>query len=251
MVIQSATELTSISPSGRASGRDTWFLARRQNLPIPLLMFHSLIDTIVRKRAIWGEFSWVVIGQAASVLGSIVGVRLLTDAIPPQVYGELALAMTTATLVNQIILGPLSNAYSRFYAPAEEAGELGSYLSSVARLTVLGGLSVISVGLGTVLGITSLGYATWVPLLIATVVFGIVSGCNSIMSGIQNAARHRSIVALHQGIASWLCFLSAVWIVGAFGVKVYTCYVGVLPGLIVRDCFSGLVFRAQSSPCRN
>ena len=97
-------------------------------LQIQLLKIHKFIAAILRKRAIWGEFPWIAIGQTASVLGAIVGVKLLTGALPPNVYGELALAMTAATLVNQIILGPLGNAYSRFYAPAEEAGELGSYL---------------------------------------------------------------------------------------------------------------------------
>jgi O-antigen/teichoic acid export membrane protein len=187
--------------------------------PIHLLMIDNFVAAVRRKQAILGEFSWILVGQAASVLGAIVGVRLLTDAIPPQVYGELALAMTAATLVNQIILGPLSNAYFRFYAPAEEAGELGSYLSSVARLTVWGGLAVISVAFAAILAFASLGYATWVSLLAATMVFAMVSGCNSIMDGIQNAARHRSVVALHQGIASWLRFLCAVWLVSAFGIK--------------------------------
>jgi hypothetical protein len=91
-------------------------------------MINNLIAAIHRRRAIWGEFSWIVVGQAAAVLGAIVGVRLLTDAIPPQVYGGLALAITAASLFNQIILGTLSNSFARFYAPAEEVGKLGPYL---------------------------------------------------------------------------------------------------------------------------
>jgi O-antigen/teichoic acid export membrane protein len=182
-------------------------------------MLHGAIVVLRRKRAIWGEFAWVVIGHVASVLGAIVGVRLLTDALPPKVYGELALAMTVATLVQQVILGPLGAAYPRFYALAEETGELGPYFISVARLTVSGGVAVSLLAALAILGVTSLTHATLVPLLVVTIVFAIVSGVGSIMDGIQNAARHRSVVALHQGVASWLRFLCAVWLVSVFGIK--------------------------------
>ena len=185
------------------------------------------------------------------MLGAIVGVRLLTDAIPPQVYGELALAMTAATLVNQIILGPLSNAYSRFYAPAEEAGELGSYLSSVARLTVWGGLAIISVAFAAMVAFTSLGYATWISLLAATIVFAIVSGCNSIMDGIQNSARHRSVVALHQSIGTWLRFLCAVWLVGAIGIKSTVAMWGYCLGALLVIASQAFFFERRIIRCSN
>ena len=50
------------------------------------------------------EGSWIVIGQGAAVAGSLVGVRLMTGLLAPAAYGELALGMTAATLVNQAIL---------------------------------------------------------------------------------------------------------------------------------------------------
>ena len=69
-----------------------------------------------RSRRVSIEGSWILIGQGAAVLGSIVGVRVMTGLLNPAAYGELALGMTAATLVNQTILGPLLNGVSRFYA---------------------------------------------------------------------------------------------------------------------------------------
>jgi O-antigen/teichoic acid export membrane protein len=182
-------------------------------------MLNGFVAAVGQKRAILGEFSWVIVGQAASVLGAIVGVRLLTEWLPPRVYGELALATTGGMLVNYILLGPLAHAYSRFYAPAAEAEELGPYFNSVARITVLVGIVLTCFSLLAVVGFVSLGYGTWISLLVATIVFAIAFGCNSIMDEIQSAARHRSVVALHHGISSWLRFLCAVWLVWTFGIN--------------------------------
>ncbi len=89
-----------------------------------------------RFRRLSKEGFWVVLGQAMAVLGVLVGVRLLTELLDPAAYGELALGMTVATLVNQTVLGPLSNGVTRFYAPAQEQGDLGGYLNAVRRLVL-------------------------------------------------------------------------------------------------------------------
>jgi hypothetical protein len=47
------------------------------------------------------EGSWIVIGQISSVLGSLVLVRVLTERLDPAQYGQLALGLTVANLVNQ------------------------------------------------------------------------------------------------------------------------------------------------------
>ena len=63
-----------------------------------------------RFRRLGHEFFWITLGQAVAVSGALVGVRVLTGLLAPEAYGQLALGMTLATLVNQIVLGPLSNA---------------------------------------------------------------------------------------------------------------------------------------------
>ena len=49
-----------------------------------------------RFRRLAVEGGWIVAGQAASVLGSLLLVRVLTGHLNPTQYGELALGLTVA-----------------------------------------------------------------------------------------------------------------------------------------------------------
>jgi O-antigen/teichoic acid export membrane protein len=162
-----------------------------------------------RIRRLSKEGSWILLGQAAALAGSLVGVRLLTELLEPAAYGELALGMTIATLVNQVLFGPLSNGITRYYSPAFEAADVGGYLSAARRL-VLQASSAIALAIPvTAIGLSMANQVEWIPLAISVLIFAVLSGSNSILSGIQTAARQRAVVALHQGIEPWARFLLA------------------------------------------
>jgi len=166
-------------------------------------------DTGGRFRRVANEGFWVALGQASAVLGSLVGVRLLTSLLDPAQYGELALGITLAVLVNQVIFGPIGNGITRFYAPALEKGDLAGYFAASRRLVLQATRTVVLLILFTGVGLLVAGRLEWMGLAVAALIFSIPSGCNGVMNGIQNAARQRSIVALHQGIDSWTRFLTA------------------------------------------
>jgi len=166
-------------------------------------------EKLARVQRLGREFFWIVTGQAVAVIGSLVGVRLLTELLEPAAFGELALGMTVATLVNQVAMGPLGNGVTRFYAPAVEQGDLGGYLNAARRLVLSATGIIVLIILLTVAGLLITGRTEWIAIAIAALIFAILSGYNSILSGIQNAARQRSIVALHQGMESWARFLVA------------------------------------------
>ncbi len=162
-----------------------------------------------RFRRLSKEGAWIVLGQVMAVLGALASVRLLTEFLDPAAYGELALGMTVASLVNQTVLGPLCNGITRFYAPAQERGDLGSYLSA-ARGLVLAATAVVAVMiLLTGIGLLLADRIQWVAIASVALVFAGLSGYNAILGGIQNASRQRAIVALHQGIEPWARFLLA------------------------------------------
>ncbi len=173
----------------------------------------SLAPGLQRFRRLSKEGAWIVIGQATAVLGSLAGVRLLTELLDPVAYGELALGMTVAAMVNQTVIGPLGNGVTRFYAPAQERGDLGGYLKAVRRLLSAATAIIALMILLTAAALQLAGRTQWIGIAIAALVFATLSGYNGILSGIQNAARQRSIVALHQGIESWARFLVAAGLV--------------------------------------
>lgn len=163
------------------------------------------------------EFLWVGLGQGIAVLGGAVGVRLLTGALDPTSYGELALATTGVTLTQQVASGPLANAFLRFFSPAQERNQLGAYLRGVWGL-----LRQVTVGLLAVVGLLSLGllglgYTKWLALVLSAFLFSLLSSYSSAFNSIQNAARHRVIVAWHQGLGQWIRFLAAVGLITFLG----------------------------------
>ncbi|MFZ4702568.1 MAG: lipopolysaccharide biosynthesis protein [Candidatus Methylumidiphilus sp.] len=162
-----------------------------------------------RMRRLAKEGGWIVLGQSLLILGFLVGIRILTEIMPPAAYGELSLGMTIATLVNQMILGPLGGGITRFYAPAVEQGDLSGYLSASRKLTLYATGIVILITLFAIVGLKIAGQSTWIRITVIAFLFAIVSGVNSILGGIQSAARQRAIVALHLGADPWLRSLVA------------------------------------------
>jgi O-antigen/teichoic acid export membrane protein len=150
------------------------------------------------------ESIWIIAGQVASIIGALVLVRVLTEYLDPAEYGKLALGLTVAGLVNQVVMGGISNGISRYYSIANEKNDLSSYLYASKRL--LGYATLVVTVLATVLLFTLVKAKLqhWMPLALAVVMFSLFSGYNGALSGIQNAARQRSIVAIHAGFNAWL-----------------------------------------------
>ena len=97
-----------------------------------------------RYRRLAREGGWIVAGQFASVLGALVLVRVLTENISPQEYGHLALTLTVAGLINQVVMGGVSNGIGRFYSIASEKHDLLNYLLASRRLMAYATLMVIA-----------------------------------------------------------------------------------------------------------
>jgi O-antigen/teichoic acid export membrane protein len=220
-------------------------------LPFVPILNKSLSDRI-RRLSIEGM--WVVIGQVAAVAGALVSVRLLTEYLAPSEFGELALGLTLASLINQTVFGPLYNGISRFYAPAAEAGELEGHLRA-ARGLVLGGtvvVAVVSVLLCAIL--LAMQRQQWLPITLAALVFATVSGYNTVLTGVQNAARQRAVVALHQGAEPWVRVAAAILVIlllGAFSAAALAGYVLASCGILASQWwFLRRLRPARSDPAR-
>jgi len=150
------------------------------------------------------EALFVILGQGIAATGSIFQIRVITGLLHPSQYGELALAMTGGVLAQQLILGPIGTACERYFAPSAESHELGIYIRSIATLFMGGtlALAAISLCLGAVMW--TAGWRSWIGILAPAFAYAWVSSANSILDGVQNAARQRKIVASHQGVGAWM-----------------------------------------------
>lgn len=170
-------------------------------LEIPIINRNS-----ERIRRLSREGAWVALGQVMAVLGALAGIRVLTELLEPSTYGELALGLTLAALVNQVIFGPLSAGITRFYAPQHEQGDLGDYFKVSCGLTFFATVFTLVLMVLLIAGLSVSGRSGWMSITAAACMFAVFSGYNGIFNGVQNAARQRSIVAFHQGIEPWMRF---------------------------------------------
>lgn len=151
-----------------------------------------------------------MVGQIASVVGALVLVRVLTEYLDPTQYGQLALGLTVAGLVNQLVMGGIAGGIGRYYAIAAEKQDLGGYLHASRDLMAYATVVVVVIGLILTVSLYWLGYSLWIGLTAAALLFAVLSGYNSTLNGIQNAARQRAIVAFHGGLDAWLKILLAI-----------------------------------------
>jgi O-antigen/teichoic acid export membrane protein len=175
------------------------------------------------------EGIWIVIGQIVTVAGSLVLVRVITEYLDTTQYGQLALGLTVAGFVNQVVMGGIIVGIARYFSIASEKRDLGSYFSASHQLLFFATLVVVFVGLILFAGIYFLNYSNWLGLAAAALLLSVLSGYNAALSNIQNAARQRAIVAFHGGLDAWLKILLTIGIIiwlGASSTAVlvgYTC----------------------------
>lgn len=163
-----------------------------------------------RFRRLAKEGVWILSGQFASVIGALVLVRVLTEYLEPAQYGQLALGLTVAGLVNQVVMGGVTAGIGRYYSVAAEKNDLPGYLHASQRLMGYATVAVAAIALVLMAGMFWLGYSQWMGLATAALVLSVLSGYNASLSGIQNAARQRAVVAFHGGLDAWLKILLAV-----------------------------------------
>ncbi len=158
----------------------------------------------LRAKQIVPEALFVASGQIVATAGNIFGIRVFTTLLHPDAYGKLALALTGATLAQQLILGPITTAGVRYFAPAAEKRDLNTYVRSI--LTLFAGASLLLFTISAVLEFCLwLNHQSeWLATLTATVIFAWLSSASSMLDGIQDAARQRLVVAFHQGAGAWL-----------------------------------------------
>lgn len=153
-----------------------------------------------RLRRLATENLWLVTGALISIVGSLALVRVLTQYLSPSQYGELALALTVANLINQVVMCGLISGIGRFYSIAKDDADLHGYLAQSYELLKYAAMATLLIG---VLLLTGVGISTqtdWTTLICITIVFSVVTNYNGVFGDVQNAARNRPIVVLNNSL---------------------------------------------------
>ncbi len=167
-------------------------------------------------RRLTAELSWIASGQGFGMLGSLIGVRILTSVLRPSVYGEISLVMATSAIVSTLLFGPLQQGMLRFFAAAAEAGHLPAFVLGARRLLSRVTVVVLALTVASTLFLSTIGSWKWVVLVATASLVALLTGYERALDALQSAARQRAITAWHQAISRWgfLCILPAVWLLG-------------------------------------
>lgn len=163
------------------------------------------------------EVSWVFVGQIAYVVGAVAMVRVISEYLDPNQYGQVALALTLVALINQALMGGLTNGIGRYYSIAVEKKSSIQYLRASLRLIGFSVLISLIISVSLLALMHLIGYQKFIFLIISAIILSIFSGFNAVCAAVQNAARKRAVVAIHGAADAWLKIILAVVMVSYFG----------------------------------
>ena len=151
----------------------------------------------------------------------------------PEGYGQLALGITIAGLINMFVYGPFGQVVLRFFSVYRERGELNVYFYVLKKIHIASGLLLIGCVAVASAPIFWWFGADWAMLVLMTSLFGIVTGFYSSFLFLQGALRQRKMVALHQAAEAWLRPALGVAALMVFGCGTPIVFLGFIVGTLL------------------
>ncbi|MFQ5915421.1 MAG: polysaccharide biosynthesis C-terminal domain-containing protein [Nitrospinota bacterium] len=144
------------------------------------------------KPGLAGETLWVVAGYVGTTVITVAAIRVLTELLPPGVYGQQSLILAGVALLISVFINPVNAGFSRFYHECKAEGTLRSLFSTTALglLVVLSGLSLFLAALMMFLGSNLKGFPLWV-LLVSILLLWTFSFTTLTITGVLNLSRRR------------------------------------------------------------
>jgi O-antigen/teichoic acid export membrane protein len=153
------------------------------------------------------EALWVVAGQALTAIGTLLGVRLLTQFLPPAQFGVVSLTLGMSVLAGNLVASPLTQAAIHFY-PKYGAGRLYELRDSLLRCFRRFTPWVVMAALIGAAGFSLSGRGSpWLALLVL-LLFAVECWRTSGLS-LLNAARLQRRYGLWMASDAWLRPLAA------------------------------------------
>ena len=180
--------------------------------------------------------SWVLAGQVGSALGVLVGIRVLTEYTPPQVYGAIILYIGAISLSLGTLVTPVSQAVIRYY-PEYAEGRLRSFRACVYAVLAKRLLFYFLL-LAFCFPLLSHFFEVSGAVVLLCSLLLLLDGLRSFEASILNAAQKQKSYALISLAEAWGRPFLAVLAVQQLGVSVQTVLMAyALTSSIILLCF--------------
>jgi len=189
-----------------------------------------------------GEGGWVLAGQVVALGGSLIGIRIITSVISPDVFGQVALVLGMISLSSDFFCAPILHGVSRFFPNAQAAGRIASFRVLISRLlarrVVFAASLLLAIGVGSEVYWRSQG--TLIAFALATGLLGL-NTLRSFEMNLLNASRRRRPFGIWSAVDAWLRPLGVWASVMLFGATAWTVMLGHAAGAAI----SNLAFRTS------
>jgi O-antigen/teichoic acid export membrane protein len=161
----------------------------------------SITDRIARLAK---EGGWVFFGQLSSMLGLIISIKILTNYLSPAIYGDVAIGLTIATFINQVLFGPISAGVLRMYSEAHHRQAIGEYYGGALYIANQAAKFLFCLTIFSVLVLYFFASYSDVLTFFLSIGLSIAAGYGAVFSAIQTGGRRRAVVSIHQGLEPML-----------------------------------------------
>jgi O-antigen/teichoic acid export membrane protein len=157
----------------------------------------------------------VGVSLTIAALGQIIGVRLLTEALSPAVFGQVALAVGMSALAISVFVNPTMQALLRYYPECAQTGNEGSVQRTALRRILRASVWALPLSLPfMVLSVVAGWYSPGVMLLLIVLV--VVDGMRTLRTAILNSCREHHRYGVWQIGEAWgrpmLAYGATVWL---------------------------------------
>jgi len=152
---------------------------------------------------LFSDLAWTLAGQATAAAGVLVGFRLLTETLPPAVFGTVSLLTALATFARALGGFPVLQAALRHHP--ESAGAGRPHLFAAALRPELTRAALVTVGIALAAGLLGrlFFHASWPPFLLLAV-FLAADLVRNLFHDLLNAGRRHAAYAAWAAAESWL-----------------------------------------------
>ncbi|MCP4613428.1 MAG: oligosaccharide flippase family protein [Planctomycetes bacterium] len=195
-------------------------------------------------KIIFKEGAWSAFGKIMTALGTLIGVRLLTEFVSKEIYGKISLLIGIATLGSNLCASPLISAAQRFHPEMALSGSVFQL-----RRTIVGILKWtvgILVSLILLVGLFVQSDTMSYPAFVVLAAFIVVQVMRNLEVGFLTAARRQKETAIWDTMEAWAKPVIAVLLVILLGAKPQSVLLGyfIAVGAILL-CFNLLPIQAE------